>query len=115
MEGLMSHFADYMNERFGHETIEEDWGFVSFFIEGSVCFLQDIYVAPEKRRGTRGLNFLNRVTQIARERGCRIMQTQVWVNDANCSRSLRANLACGFLVVGAEPGRIVLSKEIGGE
>lgn len=108
----MSHWADYFRERFGQETLEEEWGFVSFSVKPPVVTIVDLYIAPEFRKSRYAFRFLREVERIGRERECQLIWTQVWLSDAGASRALRANLACGFKMIQAEAGRIIMTKEI---
>lgn len=105
-------WLDYQKERFGYESIEEDWGFLLYSIMDKTLAIQEIYVKPEARFGIRGLELLNRASKIGRERGCTFLWTQVWLNDKMAARALRCNLACNFKMIEAHNGRIVLIKEI---
>lgn len=112
----MSHFADYMNERFGHETIEFDSGFVSYSMKTPFCCIEDFYIHPERRRAGEIMKYMNAVLHIAKGNSeITHLWSQVWANAQNATQSLRAALAYGFQVQNAEGGRIILTKEIGGE
>lgn len=110
----MSAYADYSKERYGHETIEREWGFVSYSFVPPYIALQDVYVKPEFRRGIKGLSFLVDVQRIGKEAGMTHIWTQVWLSDSQAARAVRCNLACNFKMISADGGRIVFEKEIGG-
>lgn len=108
-------WLDYNKERFGYESIEEDWGFACFNIAHPVLALQDMYIKPEVRGKNRGTVLLSRLVKIARERKCTHIWTQVWLHDRNCNATLQAALARDFKVTGADQQRIILTKKVEGE
>lgn len=110
----MSLWSDYFEETSGIKTIEEEWGFVSYSFADPFCRIEDLYVVPHLRKGTRGLHLLNRVAEKAKEHGSTHLWTQVWVTNHGADRALRANLACGFKMIDAQNGRIIMTKPIGG-
>lgn len=108
----MSLWAEYVKEREGHEVIEEPWGFLRYHIAPPLLCIDDLYIQPEYRRGERGSELADRVTRIARESKCTHLWAQVWPHTLNATDSLKAVLAYGFQVTGAQNGAIILLKEI---
>lgn len=110
----MSLWADYVKERLGRETIERDYGFISFSFEGETCLIWDYYVVPTERRSRRAWSLADEVCVIAKERGALRLIGFVWPDTVGASISIQAMLAYGFELVSAEGGRILMSKELGG-
>lgn len=110
----MSLWADYVKEREGHHSIEEEWGFAEFSIQPPSCFVHSVYIRPEDRRKFRGSGLVFRIEQIAKEQGCTHIWTQVWVPANGSTESLRAILPYGFKLHSALDQIIMLNKEIEG-
>ena len=111
---MQSLYARYSSEREGHEFIEEPWGFIEYTISGEICLIHSIYIIPEERLSGKGSELANRVTQIALDKGCKFLWSQVWVSMLNSTDSLLAILGYGFKLAEAANGRIILTKQIGG-
>lgn len=109
----MTHWANYYKERFGRDSIEEDWGFISFTLNPPICVLEDIYVVPEHRRKYMGDEILGRLEVLAKQNKCSKMIAQIWANDTGAHNTIRAAIAVGFRIQNADNGRIIISKEIG--
>ena len=111
----MSDWAVYNKERFGHETIEEEWGFICFSFAPPFVALCDVWIRPELRRTGAALRAFGQLRQRVSERpDCTHFWAQVQVADSGSSRALRWNLALGFQVIEANNNRIILTREIGG-
>jgi len=108
-------WINYAKERFGYESLEEEWGFLLFTVAPPLLAVQELYVKPEFRKNKNALDLLNRVSKIGKERGCTHLWTQVWMNDKGRSRTMTAGLAYGFQMIEASNGRIIMTKEIEGD
>lgn len=106
-------WLDYTKERFGYESIEEDWGFLLYSVNPPLLSVQELYVKPEERGKKHAFDLLERARKIGRERGCTHLWTQVWMNDRGRSRTMTAGLAYGFQMIEASNNRIIMVKEIG--
>jgi len=110
----MSLWSDYYSERLGWLTIEEPDGFVLFALNPPRATIEDIYVAPRARKSNLALSLANRVSALARDAGCSEIITQVWPGTKGAEHATRINIAYGFKMIGAENGRIIFSKALGG-
>ena len=110
----MSLWSDYYAERFNYETIEEDWGFLSYSIIKPYLAIQECYIIPEARKSHKAIELFNRAVRVAELEECTHLWTQVQVNDRGATRALRANLALGFSVISADNGRIIMTRATGG-
>lgn len=110
----MSLWSDYYSERLGWLTIEEPDGFVLFALNPPTATIEDIYVAPHARKSNLALSLANRVSAFARNEGCTELVTQVWPGTKGAEHAVRINIAYGFKMIGAENGRIIFKKELGG-
>lgn len=109
----MSHYADYVKERLGYETIEWEDGFVTYFFSGTACIIHDLYVVPSERRLGVGSLLADHVVEKARERGCKVLGARVYLDSINPTEALKAHLGYGLQLHGTEDGAILLSKAIG--
>lgn len=110
----MSLWADYYKERFGHKTIEKEWGFASYSVKPPFICIEDMYIKPAYRQTGLGTCLLGIIAHAEQNSGCTDFWTQVWLNDACAANSLRAQLARGFKMLEAQGGRIILTRPIGG-
>ena len=108
----MSLWADYIAEREGSLVIEEEWGFIEFSLSPPVCLIKSLYITPDQRRGKKGSELADRVTQLALDAGCETLWAQVCVAAFNATDSLKAILGYGFTVQRTENGIIILTKDI---
>lgn len=116
----MSLYSDYIFEKAGAETIEEEGGFITFLdttlhpnleVEG-IFYLQEIYVAPEYRESGLAAKLTNQVIQIAKDRG----YTQVVGTVCNVYKKFERNVAIiqqmGFKPLYQNGTIVVFTKEI---
>lgn len=110
----MNPWARYLNERYGHESIEEDWGFVTYKIVPPFIALEDLYIVPEQRQRGAGTKALKKIEDIGRAHQATHVWAQVQLMDRGSTESMKAILAVGFKMIEAQNNRIVLHKEIEG-
>lgn len=113
----LSHQAAYAKELENYETIETEYGFISYrYHENGVeCFIRDIYVAPEYRaQGASSLavKLADMVTEEAKKRGCTVLTGLVVPTMKNATYNVAAQLKYGFKVHSAEANKIWFVKEI---
>jgi GNAT superfamily N-acetyltransferase len=67
----MSKYADYIKERDGLETYENEYGFMtySFLPDVGAVYLAEIYVVPEKRNTAAAFRLFQRLCNIAKADG----------------------------------------------
>lgn len=110
----MNPWTQYLNERYGHECIEEEWGFVTYKLVLPFIALEDLYIVPELRKLGAGTKALKRIEDIGRAHQATHVWAQVQLMDRGSNESLQAILAVGFKMIEAQNNRIVLTKEIEG-
>lgn len=108
----MSLYGDYILEREGRETIESENGFVTFKIYGIECLIQDMYVKPEFRKSGVANKMANKLTEIARDRGCKFLSASVSPNTTDSTTSLKAILSYGFKLAKIDSQLIWFTKEL---
>jgi len=66
---LSKMFEDYANERgFGPRILETEYGFATYYLEEDSCYIEDIYVLPEKRNKKMGSDMANRIVELAKQK-----------------------------------------------
>lgn len=108
----LSLYSDYILEREGRRCIEDSEGFVTFKILGKECYIQEVYIVPEKRRSGKGREFVNKVECVAKEKGCLILTTTVCPSTNNSTESITAILKTDFKLMKSELDLIWFAKEI---
>lgn len=110
----MSHYADYVKERENFQTLETRQGFATYIIEGSCCYIRDIYVVPEARKSRVGSLLADCIAEIAKKEGCTMLVGSVCPATNNATNSLKALLAYGFQLasVDYQKNLIMFSKGI---
>lgn len=108
----MSLYADYIKEREGREVIENSIGFVAFKIIDNECYLADMYIVPDSRRGLAVKHFIDQLAKEASGRGCEYITARLHDNDPNRNRTLRAALKLDFNIFRSETGCIVIAKKL---
>ena len=108
----MSLWAEYIKERENCETLENEFGFLTYSITpGAACFIRDFFVLPECRSSGHGKSLWAELTMLAEKHGCTDFVAQVDARVANSTESLAIILSRGFKVVSAENNRIYLFME----
>lgn len=110
----MSLFADYIKEREGKNVIENDHGFASYSInkQTGVCYVQDIYVIPEKRSSGLALQMVNHIVEIAKRDGCKHLMGSVAPSAKNSQNSLRLLIEYGLRLHSSHDNIIFFIKDL---
>lgn len=108
----MGLYSDYLKEREGLETLEAHDGFALYKINGNECYLQDIYVVPEKRKSHVATQMADAVAEIAKSRGCKWLVGSVSPAANNAHASLLVLISYGMKLQKADKDIIFFAKEI---
>lgn len=108
----MSLYADYLKERTSLEVIEEPYGFVTYYLNGNECYLQDIYIIPSERKNHKARSLADRVSEIAKEKGCTILVGSVSVLAKNPEASLLVLISYGMKLHSLANDLIIFKKEL---
>lgn len=108
----MSHWAAYHKETEGHDTIENEDGFIRYSFNLPLCVIHDLYVRPEKRRERTAWKLADEVSVIAKKQRATHLWSKVWTGSLTAHAALKSNLAYGFRVHGAQDGYIIMMKEL---
>lgn len=105
-------YFDYIKEREGKDFIVFPFGFMIYKIHGEECHICDAYVEPDKRCSYVATEMANKLTKIAKEKGCKILSANVVPSLNGATESIQAQLKYGFKIHSAHHDCIVLTKEI---
>lgn len=110
----MSLYKEYIKEREDKDIIESDSGFATYKIfNNGECYLQDIYVVPNKRKSGLASEMADQVVDIAKENGCHTLLGSVCVDGNEPTRNLKVFLNYGMQVQKIIGNMIFLTKNIG--
>lgn len=110
----MSLWAEYRNERFGHETLEEPGGFISYSLNPPNAMIEEFYVQSKFRGSPLAKRLADRVFDIARANGCTHMWAKVQPGAFGAEHAMKTNLHYGFKLVCNQGNDTIMMKEIGG-
>lgn len=110
----MSLWADYLKERLGQDSIERDFGFLVYKVQGIVCEICELYVSPAVRSSGRGRELVSEVIEIAKQQNCVTLIAYVWPGLPGSESVLSSSFKFGFQLAGADAGRIMITKDLGG-
>lgn len=110
----MSMWSDYLKEREGKEVLEfPDDGFIVYKVnQDKTCYIEHIYVVPNKRGLGVASMLCDEVEAKAKEAGCTHLLGSVSPSAPGATHSLRVQLTHGFSLDRATENFILLSKEI---
>ena len=96
-------FEDYAEERgFGLRILETEFGFATYYLDKDHCYIEDIYVVPDKRKNHVASFMADEISKIAKNKGISILYGTVnkFANSASTSRKV---LECyGFIKLNQE-------------
>jgi hypothetical protein len=106
MSSDKSLYAQYIKERKGVEIIENKFGFISYKIINEECFIEDLFIVAEERKGGKFKDLFDELQIVAKEAKCQYVSGLIWVNDPNCKDTLAISLQVGFIPQAAANGAI---------
>lgn len=111
---MTNHYLDYLAEREGIQSEECPEGFATYKLNADECYIVDIYVAPEFRRGKVASELADKIAEKARYWGCKFLTGTVSPDAAGGTESLKTLLAYGFKLTGIHPNKnlIIFTKEL---
>ena len=108
----MKLYQEYLMERQGLSTIENEFGFVAFRFSKEECYLGEIFISQSARRSRKGRALLQEVEICARKASCQFIAANVFSSDPNATSTLSAAFACGFKIRNCVGGVIVIEKKL---
>lgn len=107
----MSAWADYFREK-GLLVVENDKGFMSAYIQGDTCVVDNFYVAPAFR-GTRvALQLTLELIRLAKERKCTNFCAEIYKADPLYSYNLRLHRHFGMEPIEDDEFRTLTARSI---
>lgn len=111
----MSHYANYILEREGKETIENEFGFVTYKFFGDAVYIVDIYVAKDCRQKGMAAKLADQVCDIAKTKGLKFVFGSCDVSANGATDSMRVLISYGMTVHSISGNLIYFIKSLGGE
>lgn len=108
----MNKWSMYFKEREGFDSLETNEAILSYKINGEECYIRDIYVLPEARRGGHGWKIADIVSEMAKDIGCKYLTGSIVPSTAGASESMMALLRYGFRISKSTEDFIILIKEL---
>jgi len=107
---VKSHYGNYIRERLGKDIIEDEYGFATFYFIGDGCYIEDIYVDADHRKGGHASKYADQIAAKAKELGYTKLYGTVVPTAKGSTESLKVLLAYGFRVDSAANNVIALVK-----
>lgn len=108
----MSLYSQYLKEREGVETLEDANGFASYKYLEDCVYVTDVYVVPEMRKKGIASDYVDRVSEIAKDKGYSKVVVSVDLRANGASESMMVQLRYGFKLDSCNENMIYLIKEI---
>lgn len=107
---MASHYANYIYEREGKSILEDEFGFATYLFTGEHCYIEDIYVASEHRRGRHATRYLDEISRIALQNGYSKLLGSVNIKLGDPVSSLYGMCYYGFKPISTEKNMIYFEK-----
>jgi len=109
---MISHYGQYISERLGKSLIEDENGFATYFMVNDVCYIEDVYVIPEKRKTGIVFAYADKIVEEAKAKGMKVLIGTVKPSAAGSTVSLKVLLAYGFQLESAVEDFIFFKKSL---
>lgn len=87
-------------------------GFATYHLNENECYLEDIYVVPEKRKSKEASSMASAIVEIAKEKEIKVLTGSVCLKAKNKTASMKILLAYGMEPVAVNGDMIYFAKEI---
>lgn len=110
----MSFYGEYMHEREGFSTVEDDYGFATYILtpEENCAYIRDIFVTPSYRRKGNCFGYADKIVELAKAKGITRLVGSVCLNAKGSTESMKMMLAYDFKLRNLNGSMIFLEKEI---
>lgn len=108
----MTLFAEYIKERLNKEIIEDERGFATYLFMDDGVYVEDIFVKKEYRDTGVAKEMLDKISMIAKDKGCKKIIGTVVPSTAGSTHSLQAAFAYGFKLDSSRQNLIVYIKDL---
>jgi ribosomal protein S18 acetylase RimI-like enzyme len=103
----------YFKESQGYDCHECPVGFILYRVVGPELHLGHMWVEPSARKSGAAQQMTTDVIALGKERGCTIASCVVTCDgSATSTRLVRIYAEYGFIIVSADQGAIIMTKEI---
>lgn len=109
---MKSLYAKYLEEKTNIEILESDYGFVTYEIQDTRCYISDVFTIKEKRLEGLMLKMCLEVGEIAKARGCDCVIGTVILSNKDSTEGLKACISMGMKLLKAENNVIYLIRDI---
>lgn len=105
----MSLWSQYIKECALLEIIENEFSWATFHIEPNDClWINDMYVAPEKRRSGEAKKLLDQIFAWGRDRDCMYCYATIHTSSKSATEAIAAAIALGFRIVPSSNKDLIL-------
>lgn len=108
----MSLYAKYIKELKNYDIVEDEFGFASYGFEEDCCYIEDIYVVPEKRKDGIASKYADRVAEIAKGLGYKYLIGSVVPSLPNSHYRQEVLLRYGFKLHASKENIVYYIKEL---
>lgn len=112
---MRSLWADYYKETHGLTALEYEWGFATLRIFEDYVQVEDFYIVPDERGGTKSHQLMDQICAHAAALKKVKVVCPVALDSRTKERSIAAQLKYGFSILGAKTeyiDRLWLAKEV---
>ncbi len=109
----MNKLSLYLKERENVDSIETEFGFCTYIINGDECYIRDIWIEPKYRQLKVATNLADKVAEIAKIQGCKYLTGTVSPRANNSTESLRVLLGYGMKLIDSNVNLIIFKKDLG--
>lgn len=102
---------DYFREM-GSEVYESEKGWANYIFDAETCYIENIHVYPEFRKQGEASKIADKITEIAKERGCKYLLGSTNTTKPHVERSMMTLLGYGFEYLSSSQEAILYKKEI---
>lgn len=105
-------YKEYLKERENAELIYTEFGFITYKFLPEHCYIEDIYIVPEKRKSGLGVELEALVIEIAKALGYKKVLGSVCTDANNWKTSQKVLEKIGYVPLSQEGNVIYFEKEI---
>jgi len=109
---MESNYSLYLKERENREIFEDEKGFATYSFSEDSCYIQDIFVKEEHRKEGIASYYADKISEIAREKGCKYLTGSVCPMAHGSTESLKVLLGYGFKLESSINNFIFFKKEL---
>lgn len=108
----MSLYSQYIEELGHKKIIEMEFGFAIYSFHNEECYIEDIYILPEKRELKSASILADRIVEEAKNKGCKYLTGSVNTAIKDPTRSVKVLLNYGFKFYKSTSQLLSFVKEI---